>query len=373
MVHILGSTNGPADALSRPPGTDKGENDNQDIIMIPPHHIRTAVTLKAPSDQFLRNVLQELHNHPTARHPRRDETLRKVKELYQWPKMSQWITDYIRGCATCQQNKIQTHRKKTPTFGITTMPDMKPFSQIALDLITGLPQVNGKDAILTIVDHGCSRAAIFIPCTMTITGPGIAQLYLRNVYPWFGLPSRVISDRDPRFTSQFGRALTMKLGINRNISMAFHPQTDSLSERKNQWVEQYLQTVTSASPEDWTQWLALASAVHNNRRNATTGLSPNQILLGYEPQLTPGASVPSNNDLAEEWIRKLMENRNQATNAINEAARGNRTIPSQYHVGDQVWLEGKNLKFPHQATKLNPKRYGPFKIIKEISPVVYQL
>ena len=38
--------------------------------------------------------------------------------------------------------------------------------------------VNGKDAILTIVDHGCSRAAIFIPCSMTITGPGIAQLYL---------------------------------------------------------------------------------------------------------------------------------------------------------------------------------------------------
>ena len=149
-------------------------------------------------------------------------------------------TDYIKGCDTCQQNKIQTHTKKTPAFGITTMPDMKPFSQIALDLITGLPQVNGKDTILTIVDHGCSRAAIFIPCMITITGPGIAQLYLRNVYPWFGLPSRVISDRDPRFTSQFGRALTMKLGIKCNISMMFHPQTDSLSERKNQWVEQYL-------------------------------------------------------------------------------------------------------------------------------------
>ena len=68
-----------------------------------------------------------------------------------------------------------------------------------------------------------------------------------------------------------------------------------------------------------------------------------------------------------------MKNRDQATNAINEAAKGNGTIPSQYHVGEQVWLEGKNLKFPHQATKLNPKRYGPFKVIKEISPVAYQL
>ena len=68
-----------------------------------------------------------------------------------------------------------------------------------------------------------------------------------------------------------------------------------------------------------------------------------------------------------------MENRNQATKAINEAAKGNRTIPSQYHIGNQVWLKEKNLKFLHQATKLNPKCYGPFKIIKEISPVAYQL
>ena len=119
--------------------------------------------------------------------------------------------------------------------------------------------------------------------------------------------------------------------------------------------------------------MALASVVHNDRRNTTTGLLPNQILLGYEPQLTPDTSEPSNNDLAEERVRKLMENRDQATRAINEAANGNRTVPSQYHIGDQVWLKGKNLKFPHQATKLNPKCYGPFRVIKEISPVAYQL
>jgi hypothetical protein len=49
------------------------------------------------------------------------------------------------------------------------------------------------------------------------------------------------------------------------------------------------------------------------------------------------------------------------------------TSIAQYKAGDQVWLEGKNLKLPHQITKLVLKRYGPFKIIKEISPVVYQL
>ena len=77
--------------------------------------------------------------------------------------------------------------------------------------------------------------------------------------------------------------------------------------------------------------------------------------------------------MAEECIKKLMENRDQATRAINEAAKENGTVPSQYHIVNQVWLEGKHLKFPHQATKLNLKHYGPFRVIKEISPVAYQL
>jgi hypothetical protein len=84
---------------------------------------------------------------------------------------------------------------------------MLPFKQVAMDLITGLPKHNGKDAILTIVDHRCSQAAVFLPCTMTIMGPGIAQLYMDHVYKWFGLPTKIISDRDPRFTSHFGKSL----------------------------------------------------------------------------------------------------------------------------------------------------------------------
>jgi hypothetical protein len=66
-----------------------------------------------------------------------------------------------------------------------------------MDLITGLPESNGYDAILTIVDHGCSRAAIFLPCSTSITGAGIAQLYLEHLFRWFGIPQKIISDRDP--------------------------------------------------------------------------------------------------------------------------------------------------------------------------------
>ena len=110
-----------------------------------------------------------------------------------------------------------------PLHRITTPKGALPFQQVAMDLITGLPRHNGKDAILTIVDHGCSRVAVFLPCTTTITSPGIAQLYLDNIYRWYGLPKKVISDCDPQFTSHIGKALTQKLNIDQNLSTAFHP------------------------------------------------------------------------------------------------------------------------------------------------------
>ncbi len=166
-----------------------------------------------------------------------------------------------------------------------------------MDLITGLPKSRGHDSILTIVDHGCSRAAIFLPCQKSITGPQIAQLYYQHLYPWFGLPCRLISDRDPCFTSHFGRALTKELGISWNLSTAFHPQTDGLTERKNQWVEQFLRLL-STNQHDWAAMLPLATLIHNNARNSTTGLAPNLLLHGLEPAATPDQVSNSDNPAA---------------------------------------------------------------------------
>ena len=248
---------------------------------------------------------------------------------------------------------------------------MLPFKTMAMDLITGLLTRWGFNAILTIIDQGCSRAAVFLPCMTTISRPGITQIYLSNVYRWFGLPTKIISDRDPQFTSHFGKALTKKLGIQQNLSTVFHPQTGSLSEWKNQWIEQYLQTMTTSHPEDWSYWISVASAVHNNQVNTTTGLLPNQILLGYTTNLVPSEAIRTDNEAAEKWVTCMIQACNQATNAINQKA--GKTPLAQFSIREQVWLEGTHLKLPHQSTKLAPKQYGSFKITKQINPVTYQL
>ena len=166
-----------------------------------------------PNDELKRDLLHLIHDKPTAAHTGRDWTIYTAKRVAWWPAMSKWVENYVKGCAKCQQNKTLTHRSSPPPYKINVPPTAQPFEIVAMDLITQLPNSHGHDAILTIVDHGCTRAALFLPCTTNITGEGIARLYLDNVYRWFGIPSKIKSDRDPRFTSHFLTSLCQRLGI----------------------------------------------------------------------------------------------------------------------------------------------------------------
>jgi hypothetical protein len=179
---------------------DHRENNNQSITILPDGKFKIATIepgskiLVPPLDVVKCGIMRLMHDLPTAGHPGCDEMLRKTQEQYYWPGMKNWISEYVKGCAMCQQNKILTHRRQTPIFRIPTEENTRPFQRVTMDLITGLPPIDGKDAILTIVDQGCSRAAIFLPCNTTITGPGVAKLYHDYMFRWFGLPNKIISN-----------------------------------------------------------------------------------------------------------------------------------------------------------------------------------
>ena len=86
--------------------------------------------------------------------------------------------------------------------------------------------------------------------------------------------------------SHFGHTLAKELRIIWNLTTAYHPQTDGLSERKNQWVEQYLQLI-AIHQEDWAMALLVATLIHNNTRNSTTGFTPNKLISRLEPITIP--------------------------------------------------------------------------------------
>ena len=141
-----------------------------------------------------------------------------------------FVEQYVKGCAKCQESKTNLPQKKAPLQHFDMPAGEGPFQYVLMDLITDLPRSDGFNSILTIINQGCSKAAKFIPCHKTIDGPGIAQEYLKHLVLWFGVPKCIISDHNPCFASNFSKAVCKALGIQQNLSTAFHPRTDGQTE-----------------------------------------------------------------------------------------------------------------------------------------------
>ncbi len=131
--------------------------------------------------------------------------------------------------------------------------------------------------------------------------------------------------------------------------------------------------MVTGNSEEWSNLLPLATLVHNNSANSTTRLTPNQLLIGREPSVTPVQAEGADNPLAELRVKQLRERRIMTTQALNRTAQKHSPGPPRWTKGQKVWLNAKNLALPYGTIKLAPKWHGPFEIEKVMSPVVYQL
>ena len=87
------------------------------------------------------------------------------------------VYQYVKGCAQCQQNKVNTQVKKAP-LNLSHQLRTLPFQTIAMDFIVKLPPSEGYNSILTITNHDCTKMIIAIPCQEIINAEGVANLYL---------------------------------------------------------------------------------------------------------------------------------------------------------------------------------------------------
>jgi transposase InsO family protein len=197
------------------------------------------------------------------------------------------IRKYIAGCDLCQRTKPHREKPRNPLHP-HEIPS-QPWEHISIDLITGLPESNGFNAILVIVDR-FSKMILLVAIRDTLTSFQTAEIYRDHVWSKHGLPKKIISDRGPQFAAQFMKELHKLIGIETNLSTAFHPQTDGQTERINQEVEQYLRLFINHCQTDWNTWLSCAEFSYNDKVHSLTGFSPFFVNYGRHPD--KGTSLP---------------------------------------------------------------------------------
>nr|GEV37907.1 putative reverse transcriptase domain-containing protein [Tanacetum cinerariifolium] len=147
--------------------------------------------------------------------PRADGTLclngRNMKKLYWWPNMKADIATYVSKCLTCAKVKAE-HQKPSGLLVQPEIPEWK-WDNITMDFVTKLPKSSqGYDTIWVIVDR-LTKSAIFTPIRETDLMDKLARIYLKEVVTRHGIPVSIISDRDPRFASNFWRSLQNTLEL----------------------------------------------------------------------------------------------------------------------------------------------------------------
>ena len=316
------------------------------------------------------------HDHETAGHSGELETYNVVKDQYWWPGLRTFVRNYVKGCAVCQQFKIN-QCPSHPAYIPTEKAQMtRPFANCYMDMITDLPMVKRLDSLLVMVDQGLMKGVILLPCSKTITAEQMATLLLDNLYKRVGLPNKIISDQGPQFASQSFWEFLKLLGIKSALSTAYHPQTDGATEWVNQEIKAYLSIYCSSHPEDWPNAIPILEFTHNNQRHADQLWTSFELIHGQSLIAILTTFEHTKYPSIEEQINRMIKDWEEAL-AAHELARRQiadkkKNMFTPFKKGKKVWLDTWNLKTTYHK-KMALKREGPFEIEEVMGPVTYKI
>ncbi|SDA00008.1 BZ3501_MvSof-1269-A2-R1_Chr2-2g04397 [Microbotryum saponariae] len=344
---------------------------DESISLFVPRGLATGVVNsdKVPSLREL--VLSEIHR--SVGHAGHRITLAAICPLYWWSSMSADCAEFCRSCEDCTRGKAST---QVPYGRLHPMPiPSGPWEQVAIDFMTGLPPVELEGmmvAQIMVVTDTWGKMVHLIPLPADADSELVAEKYYATVFRLHGMPSAIVSDRDPKFTSQFWRALQAKIGTVLRMSTAAHPETDGSSENRIKMVTQTLRIMVSSNHEAWASRLVEAEFALNSSVAVSTSLSAFEATYGYLPRCWPSDSWSVSDVPRAEAFARIRQLRNlDVTDAIigarlnqsHQANKHRRPDDPAFRTGSYVYLSTKNLAVPDgMKSKLLPRYIGPFRI-----------
>ncbi|KAL0185695.1 hypothetical protein M9458_017365, partial [Cirrhinus mrigala] len=322
-------------------------------------------------------LIHSSHTSLGTGHPGTNRTLSLLQDRFWWPRMELDVQRYVRGCRECAMSKSPRH---LPSGKLVPLPvPNRPWSHLGVDFITDLPPSEGNTCILVIVDR-FSKFCRLIPLQGLPTAWNTAKLLFDQVFRSYGLPEDIVSDRGPQFISRVWKAFFRLLGVTVSLSSGYHPQTNGQTERKIQEVGRFLRTFCTSHQDTWNQFLGWAEYAQNSLRQATTGLTPFQCILGFQPPLFPWTGEPSDVPSVDHWFRESERVWDEAHQHLQRAVRRQvatadrrRSDAPIFQVGQKVWLSTRDIRLRLPCKKLSPRFVGPFTITEQINPVTYRL
>jgi hypothetical protein len=255
-------------------------------------HAHSSVLVLCDEAQ-ISSILQECHDSVSAGHFSEGRTIERISQTTWWKYYKDQVHEYVSSCKPCQAGNKQTGKR----FGLLQRiaEPKSRWEVINMDFVTGLPPggAYSYNSVLVVVDRFSKRAR-FIPNHKDDTAMEVALLFWYRIMEDVGLPKIIISDRDPKFTSEFWRNLHDMLGTKLAFSTAYHPQTDGLAERMIQTLEDMLRRFcafgldhknTDGYTNDWFSLLPALEIAYNSSKHSSAKEVPYVLERGWVPRM----------------------------------------------------------------------------------------
>jgi hypothetical protein len=149
--------------------------------------------------------------------------LERLRASFFTPDDNKLVRDYIRGCVVCQRQKTEHLHPAGLLQPLVVLSSV--WSDIAMYFVKGFPKIGGKSVILTVVDR-FSKSAHFTPLGHPYSATSVAKAFFDSIVRLHGLPTSIVSDRDPIFTSNMWTNMFRLTETKLCTSLAFQPQMD---------------------------------------------------------------------------------------------------------------------------------------------------
>ncbi|MBW0525075.1 hypothetical protein O181_064790 [Austropuccinia psidii MF-1] len=256
-----------------------------------------------------------------------------------------------------------------------------PWEVVHMDWVTELPPSGDRsyNAFLVIVDR-YSKTPIFLPCHKDDTSMDTALLLWSRVISHTGLFRNIISDRDPKLACALWTNLHRLFGTKLSFSTAYHPQTDGLSERMIQTLEDMLKRFCAYGLEfkdsdgfthDWCTLIPALKLAYYTSVHSSTGQNPAMLEKGWNPRLPSDTlrkefiDIHPNISSFKIMLDKVKNHAKQSMNDAFDYAKQkwdkSQKVPD-FQVGDLVLVLTLNFNNIKGPKKLKYSYVGPFVI-----------
>jgi RNase H-like domain found in reverse transcriptase/Integrase zinc binding domain/Integrase core domain len=243
---------------------------------------------KAPLDKAeqivvppsLRHRILHFEHFPrVAGHPGVTRMFRSIRRHYFWEHMASDVANTVNNCTVCAKNRI-SERKRTSFLKL--FPASEPLEYIAVDILGPLPKTEHGNQFLLVITDRFSKLTRTVPLR-SISAFMVARYFCEQWVFVNGAPRYVLTDNGTQVTAKSFLAVCRELGIGKEFTTAYHPQTNGPVERFNRTIVNSLRGYVSQYQKNWDGFTSAITFGYNYRIHSSMGLAPFELVLSRPP------------------------------------------------------------------------------------------